>query len=83
MTPACNVTVRERIVFSCAGRFRLIQVLEVLILMSPDSRDCKMFPLNADFRYAHFPFKTVFTQYRNLALAVLSVRVLQVRVFNI
>jgi hypothetical protein len=42
-----------------------------------------MFLLNADFRYAQFPFKTVFTQYKNLVLAVLSVYLLQVRIFNI
>jgi hypothetical protein len=58
-------------------------VLEILILGSPDSRDCKIFLLNADFRYAHFSFKTVFTEYKNPALAVLSVLVSQVKVFNI
>jgi hypothetical protein len=42
-----------------------------------------MFLLVADFPYAHFPFKTVFTEYKKLALAVLSVLVLQVKVFNI
>jgi argonaute-like protein implicated in RNA metabolism and viral defense len=57
-------------------------VLEVLILVSPDSRDCKIFLLNEDFCYVHFPFKTV-SEYKNLSLAVLSPRVLQVRVFDI
>jgi hypothetical protein len=47
--PACNGT---------AGRLRLIQVLEVRIVGTPDPRYCKSLPLNTSFRCAAVPLKT-------------------------
>ena len=49
MEPAYNGT---------AGRLRAIQVLEVRIVVTPDPRWCKSFPLNTGFRCAPVPFKT-------------------------
>jgi hypothetical protein len=47
--------------FSVAIRFRLIHVPEVWILGTPDSEDCKSFPVNTVLRYKQVPFKTGLT----------------------
>ena len=47
--------------FSFAVWFRLIHVPEVWILGTPDSEDCKSFPVNTVFRYIQVPFKAGLT----------------------
>jgi hypothetical protein len=49
--------------FSVAGRFRLIQVLDLWIQQTPDPRNSKSFPLKTGFFYAQVPFKTGSTVY--------------------
>ena len=44
-----------------ADSFRFVQVLKFLIVGMPDSRDCKIFPLNIGFHYAQVPFEAGFT----------------------
>ena len=56
MKPARNGTARDRNFFPVAGRFRLIQALEVWIL---EAVTC--FPLKTRLRYSQVPFKTCFT----------------------
>jgi hypothetical protein len=57
--PACDESARGRN-FSVAGRFLFIQVLIVWILGTPDTQDCKIFPLQTGFCYVQIPFKTGF-----------------------
>jgi hypothetical protein len=52
-------TARDRN-YSLPGRFRLIQVLEIEILRTPDPQTCKVFPIKAGFNYAEVPVKTSF-----------------------
>jgi hypothetical protein len=47
--------------FSFAGRFRLMQVLEIRTLGTPDPMDCKMFHQRQVFIMPRFRFKTGFT----------------------
>jgi hypothetical protein len=44
MKPACKGTAKDRN-FSVAGRFRLIQILEVWIIEAPYPRKCKIFSI--------------------------------------
>jgi hypothetical protein len=53
-------TARGRIPFSYAGELRLMQVLGVWILWTPDPWDCKSYPLKTVFRYAQIPVTTCF-----------------------
>ena len=41
---------------SVPGRFRLIEVLEIEILRTPDPQACKIFPIKAGFNYAEVRF---------------------------
>jgi hypothetical protein len=47
--------------FSFAVKFRLIHLPEVWILGTPDSEDCKRFPVNTVLCYTQVPFKTGLT----------------------
>ena len=58
--PAYSGTAMERI-FPVADRFLLIQELEVWILGTPHSQNCKNVPLNTGFRYVQLLFQTRFT----------------------
>jgi hypothetical protein len=61
---ACNLTAKDRNFFSVVGSFRLIQVIEVWLLGTPDPWECKSFPLKTDFRYAQVTFKTGLTCFK-------------------
>lgn len=61
---------RKTVIFFCvAGRFHIMQVLEIwmilLILGTPDHQDCKNSPLNTVFRYTQVTFQTGFTVCEN------------------
>ena len=45
-------------IYSVAGRFRFIQVLNILILRIQEHRVCKRFAPNRGSRYTQVPFKT-------------------------
>jgi len=70
--PVYNGLTRDR-VFSFAGRFRLIQVLEVWILGFPDHRDCKPFPLKPGFLHAHDLFVTAFSVLFSITAVILKI----------
>jgi len=49
--------------FSFTGRFRLMQVLEICTLGTPDPIDCKIFRQRQVFIKARFRFQTGITVY--------------------
>lgn len=57
LKPAYNETVNDRN-FSFERRRRFIRVLKIWSLATPDSLDCKTFPVNTSFPYVQVPFKT-------------------------
>jgi hypothetical protein len=63
MKPAYDGTAGGRIFFSFAGRFLLMQVLEIRTLGTPDPMDCKIFRQRQVFIKPKFCFKTGFIVY--------------------
>ena len=66
MKPACDGTAggpNSFFFYLFAGRFRLMQVLEIRTLGTPDPMDCKIFRQRQVFIKPKFCFKTGFIVY--------------------